>query len=234
MNLVRIEQRLAAMADPAYAARLARYFKTGPGGYAARDRFLGIRVPTLRVLAREFRALSLSDAEHLLRSRHHEARYLALRILVHQFQQGNDTQRGQIYRLYRRASPGINNWDLVDTSAAPILGAWLAERSKAPLTHLAHSPVLWERRMAIIATLNYIQRGEFGETLRIARILLDDAQDLIHKAVGWMLREVGKRDLQTAEAFLAAHYRGMPRTMLRYAIERYPQERRLAYLKGRI
>ena len=155
-----------------------------------------------------------------------------MRILVHQFQQGNDTQRGQIYRLYRRASPGINNWDLVDTSAAPILGAWLAERSKAPLTHLAHSPVLWERRMAIIATLNYIQRGEFGETLRIARILLDE--DLIHKAVGWMLREVGKRDLQTAEAFLAAHYRGMPRTMLRYAIERYPQERRLAYLKGRI
>ena len=146
----------------------------------------------------------------------------------------NDALRGEIHRLYLKQRRFVNNWDLVDISAPHLLGHYLRDRSKDPLTRLAASNVLWERRMAIIATFHFIKQGDYGETLRVARLLLGDPEDLIHKAVGWMLREVGKRDAAVAEAFLQAHYRNMPRTMLRYAIEKFPEPRRQAYLKGEV
>jgi 3-methyladenine DNA glycosylase AlkD len=171
----------------------------------------------------------LRDVEALLQSPWHEARLLALLILVRQYTRMSNA-RGAIYRLYLRNTHRVNNWDLVDLSAGQIVGAHLAERDRATLHLLARSRSLWERRIAIIATGIYIRRGEFGPTLRIARLLLEDPHDLIHKAVGWMLREVGKRDREAEEAFLRRYAHRMPRTMLRYAIERFPERLRRRYL----
>ncbi len=216
------------------AAFLQRYFKTGPGEYGEGDRFFGIRVPASRKVARNYRGLPLEEAERLLGSEMHEARLVALMILIDAYDRGNDATRKKIYDLYLANTGRINNWDLVDTSAAQIVGRHLAERNKRVLWTLARSAMLWERRIAIIATAYYIKRGEFDETLAIAAMLLEDREDLMHKAVGWMLREVGNRDLAAEEKFLRRHYRSMPRTMLRYAIERFPEELRQAYLRGTV
>jgi 3-methyladenine DNA glycosylase AlkD len=233
MVITEIQTTLENLGDSGQAAILQRFFKTGPGEYGEGDRFRGIRVPVLRKTARKYRDLPLLDAGRLLQSAFHEDRLLALLILIERYYQG-EALRSEIHRLYLERSGFVNNWDLVDVSAAHLLGHYLRERSKDPLTRLAGSGVLWERRMAIIATFAFIKQGDFDETLRVARLLLGDPEDLIHKAVGWMLREVGKREAATAEAFLKAHYRNMPRTMLRYAIERFPEARRLAYLKGAV
>ena len=227
-----IQAELTSLSDPGQAAILQRFFKTGPGEYGEGDRFRGIRVPVLRKLARKYRGLPLTEAELLLRSSLHEDRLLALFILIELYYQGAAADRSGIHHLYLARTAFVNNWDLVDASAPHLVGHYLRDRDKSILTRLASSPVLWERRIAILATFAFIRDGHFDETLRIAGLLLYDPEDLIQKAVGWMLREVGKRELAVAEAFLQTHCRKMPRTMLRYAIEKFPEPRRQAYLRG--
>jgi 3-methyladenine DNA glycosylase AlkD len=234
MALVELQQRLKALGDPRVAESSRRYFKTGPGEYGEGDRFRGIRVPVLRGLAKEYEALRPPEAGRLLASPFHEDRLLALLILVRLSARGGEASREEIYRLYLDNTRFINNWDLVDSSAAQIVGAHLWDRPRAPLRRLAKSADLWERRIAVMATFHFVKRGEFGETLDVARALLSDREDLIHKAVGWMLREVGKRDPGAEAAFLREHYRRMPRVMLRYAIERFPEGERRRYLKGEV
>jgi 3-methyladenine DNA glycosylase AlkD len=218
------------VATPARAVVSRRYFRTGPGEYGEGDRFLGVAVPDLRHIARGCRALSPASVRRLLESDWHEERLLALLILVDQYARGDALRREAIFRLYRRHADRVNNWDLVDLSAPQILGVHLEDRDRSLLVRLAASPSVWERRMAIVATAPYIRESQFHDTLFIARRLLGDPHDLIHKAVGWMLREVAKRDRAVVERFLARHGRRMPRTMLRYAIERFPPVLRRRYL----
>ena len=209
---------------------MRRYFKTGQGDYGAGDRFLGISVPQLRRLARQHQDLALGQVSRLLSSAWHEERLLAALILVRQYNRGTVHQREAIYRLYIRRRVRINNWDLVDSSAEHIVGAHLRRGDRSVLRRLATSRSVWDRRIAIMATFHYIKRGEFAETLRLARLLLTDPHDLIHKAVGWMLRETSKRDRTVTECFLRRHVKRMPRTMLRYAIELFPSRLRRRYL----
>jgi 3-methyladenine DNA glycosylase AlkD len=234
MVISAIQGELESLADSAHAAILQRFFKTGPGEYGEGDRFRGLRVPVLRKVARKYRHLPLTATVSLLQSAFHEDRLLALLIMIQRYYPGDAALRGEIHRLYLKHRGLVNNWDLVDASAPHLLGHYLRDRPKDLLTRLAASRVLWDRRMAIIATLDFIRQGNYDETFRVARLLVEDPEDLIHKAVGWMLREVGKREAAVAEAFLQAHYRLMPRTMLRYAIERLPEARRQAYLKGTV
>jgi len=215
-------------------AILQRFFKTGPGEYGEGDRFIGVTLPVIRSVSREFRGTAIAELQKLLRSPVHEERTLALLMLVDAFKAGDEPARRRIYDLYLSNTRFINNWDLVDCSAAQIVGGWLRGRSTVPLTRLAKSKLLWERRIAIIATFDGIRRGEFDDAFRIADLLLHDDHDLIHKAAGWMLREVGKRDGAAERAFLADRYKTMPRTMLRYAIERFPEVERRQYLRGEI
>jgi 3-methyladenine DNA glycosylase AlkD len=225
------QERLRSFGDPQVATILTRFFKTGPGQYGEGDRFIGVKVPTIRKVAREFDNLPLAEIECLLHAEIHEERLLALAILVGQFEK-DAAARKLIYDLYLVNTRNINNWDLVDLSAPRIIGGYLEARNRKPLDRLAKSASLWERRISIVATHWFIRHGDFADTLRIAEKLLGDKEDLIHKAVGWMLREVGKRDVAVLEEFLGMHCRIMPRTMLRYAIERFPEERRRAYLLG--
>lgn len=227
-----IVRRLKALGDPGDAARLSRFFKTGRGEYAEGDRFLGIRVPVLRRHAREWEDLPLAEIEALLTEPFHEARRLALLLLAGRYAQSGAAGRTLIYRLYLRRTKHIDNWDLVDCSAEAIVGAHLFQRDRKPIYRLARSPSLWERRIAIVSTLYFIRRHDVGDTLALAGRLLDDREDLIHKATGWMLREVGKRSPEAEKRFLVEHHRRMPRTMLRYAIERWPESERVAYLRG--
>jgi 3-methyladenine DNA glycosylase AlkD len=218
------------MADPVRARGTARYFKTGPGQYGEGDRFLGLTVPQLRRLARDYADLANTDLRTLLRSPWHEERLLALLILVRRCERGDARTRAAIYRLYMANRHWVNNWDLVDLSAPGIVGAHLAGGDRSPLRTLATSKVLWDRRIAIIATLWFIRSDDFADTLAVARMLLDDPHDLIHKAAGWMLREVAHRDRDVVERFLDRYGDRMPRTMLRYAIERFPPRQRAHYL----
>ncbi len=232
MTITEIKSRLRAHADKERAAISKRFFKTGPGEYGEGDKFIGIRVPVLRKLAKEYQFLSIKNTEKLLRSPIHEERQLALFILMLIFKKANDTTKKCIYDLYLKSTCYINNWDLIDISAEHIVGHYLFDRSKKPLYHLSQSQSLWERRISILSTFHYIKKEMYDDTIKIAKILLNDKEDLIHKAVGWMLREVGKRHLATEEDFLKTHYHDMPRTMLRYAIEKFPEDKRLRYLKG--
>jgi 3-methyladenine DNA glycosylase AlkD len=234
MTARRVQTRLRSLADPGFAAVSTRFFKTGPGEYGDGDVFIGVRVPAIRKVAKEFKGLHLPEVESLLHSEIHEERLFALVILVLQFEKGNDATRKRIYDLYLANTQHINNWDLVDLSAPQIVGGYLESRSRKPLYRLAKSSSLWERRICILATFHFIRQGDFADTLTIAESQLGDQEDLIHKAVGWMLREVGKRDLATLEGFLGKHCRAMPRTTLRYAIERFSEEKRLGYLNGTI
>jgi 3-methyladenine DNA glycosylase AlkD len=217
---------MRAVADPARAEVNRRFFKTGPGQYGEGDLFLGVTVPDTRKLVRRFATMPIAEAEELLQSPIHEERLLALLILVRKYQRGDVAERKEIFELYLRNTARVNNWDLVDLSAEHIIGGQLFGRSTALLDRLAKSRSLWERRIAMLATFYFIRRGEFEPTLRIAKRLLGDEHDLIHKAVGWMLREVGNRDLETEERFLREHAATMPRTMLRYAIEKFPEAKR--------
>jgi 3-methyladenine DNA glycosylase AlkD len=234
MTIKKIKARLRKLGNKQRAANSQWFFKTGPGEYGEGDCFLGIRVPELRKLAKEYQTITLTEATQLLQSPIHEERLLALLILVGAFSKGDERAKENIYHLYLENTRHINNWDLVDASAEHIVGAFLREKGKRPLYDLARSSDLWERRIAIMATFHFIKGGEFTETLKIAHILLSDKEDLIHKAVGWMLREVGKRHQEIAEGFLKEYYKKMPRTMLRYAIERFPEPKRQRYLKGKV
>ena len=229
-----ITKRLRKMGNKEQAAISQRFFKTGPGEYGEGDIFLGIKVPVLRKLAKEYQDLSIMAVKTMLGSKYHEQRLLSLLIMVDQFSKGDQKKKKDVYLLYLKSTRFINNWDLVDASAHHIIGPYLKDKSKAPLYELAQSKSLWERRIAIMATFHYIKVDDFSDTLKIARMLLADTEDLIHKAVGWMLREIGKRRLQSEEIFLKKHYQQMPRTMLRYAIEKFPEPKRQKYLKGTI
>lgn len=232
-NLQSIRSELHSLANPEKAKHLQRFFKTGKGEYAEGDKMLGITVPAQRKLALKFKELSLADVTKLLQSKWHEERLTALLILVYQFQKGDERKQQKIFKLYLDNTPYINNWDLVDTSAEFIVGPWLEEKDKSLLVELAHSELIWERRIAMLATFHHIKKGKPDWALKIAEILVEDSHDLIQKAVGWMLREVGKRcSLEAEEAFLKKHHRKMPRTMLRYAIERFEEPRRMKWLKG--
>jgi 3-methyladenine DNA glycosylase AlkD len=222
---------LEHIGNPADARFLQGFFRTGPGQYGEGDCFLGIRVPVLRRLLPQLDTLPEPELDGLLQSGWHEARLLALLAMVRRYARGTAATQQQLYRLYLQRTDRINNWDLVDASAPRIVGAHLATRSRAPLHRLARSRSVWERRIAILATAWFIREGEVAETLAIAERLLQDEHDLIHKAVGWMLREAWKRDAAAGE-FVATHCHTMPRTMLRYAIERQPAAERLRYLRG--
>lgn len=230
MKATDVQQALREKADPDIAAHSQRFFKTGPGEYGEGDQFLGLRVPMQRKIAKRFVKLSLDEIGRLLQSPFHEERLTALLILTYQFPKANEEQKTAIYNLYLSNTAHINNWDLVDTSAEHIVGAYLKDRDRSILVEMARSGSFWERRIAIMATFHFIKHNEFTATLKISEILLKDRHDLIHKAVGWMLREIGKRDLQEEEAFLKQHYKKMPRTILRYAIEKFPEEKRRYYL----
>ena len=228
--------RLVSLRNAATAEVALRFFKTGPGEYGEGDKFIGIRVPVLRAVARDLRGAGIEVAMPLLKSAWHEARALGLMVMVQIFERADAKTRQRVYDLYLKSTKFINSWDLVDFSAAPIVGAWLADKPaerKRILDRLARSDSLWERRIAMLATYHYIKRGEYSETFRVATILLKDREDLIQKAVGWMLREVGQRiGEKEEESFLKRHYREMPRTMLRYAIERFAEPKRKRYLSG--
>lgn len=234
MDLKRIREKLKREADPGNAQHAQRFFKTGPGEYGEGDRFLGIRVPVLRKIAAEFKNMSIEEAAELLQSEFHEERLTALFILIRIYKKGDKAVRQRIFDIYLKNTGKINNWDLVDSSAEHIVGDFLNETDKGILVRLAQSSDLWERRIAVLSTFGYIKAGRFALTLKIVEMLLTDPHDLIHKACGWMLREIGKRDAETEELFLKKHYLTMPRTMLRYAIEKFPPEKRQAYLKGKI
>ena len=234
MKAKEISKRLQKMGDKEDAQFLQRFFKTGIGQYGEGDIFLGIRVPALRKLAKEYKALLPEEVLPLLRSTYHEVRLFALILFVNAFDKGDETEQKKIYDLYMANTRYINNWDLVDISAPNIVGAFLMERSKKPLYQLVKAKSLWERRIAVLATFYFIRGNKFSDSLKIAGILLRDKEDLIHKAVGWMLREVGKRDIKCAEVFLQKHCPVMPRTMLRYAIERFTQSKRQMFLDGAV
>jgi 3-methyladenine DNA glycosylase AlkD len=232
--IAEIQRRLEQLSDAEMAASSQNFFKTQPGGYGEGDLFRGIRVPPLRKLASEFRNITTEDSRELLQSQYHEDRLLALFLWVQLFSTSDTSTKKEIYELYLQNTHRINNWDLVDASAEQIMGAYLWDKPRDVLCHLAQSRILWERRIAIISTFYFIKRSDFDDTLHIAEVLLQEREDLIHKAVGWILREVGKRDRTVEEMFLLAHYKQMPRTMLRYAIEKFPEEQRQRYLKGEL
>lgn len=225
-----IEKELRALGTVEREQVSRRFFKTGPGEYGEGDEFIGVRVPQLRALGKKFRAIPVDQAVKLLQSRYHESRLVALILLVYRYERGSAELKQEIFDAYLANTSKVNSWDLVDSSAPQIVGAHLFYGSRAILTKLAKSPMLWERRIAIIATLQFIRNGDFADTLRIAELLLKDREDLIHKAVGWMIREVANGDQPAAEAFLQQHYREMPRTMLRYAIEKFTPDRRRMYM----
>ena len=236
MKAVEVRKELKSMADPDKAAILQRFFKTGLGQYGEGDIFIGVMVPQSRKVAKKFSQLHLVEVKTLLYSRIHEERLVALLILVWRYSSAlsRREEKEEIVKFYLDNIKQVNNWDLVDLSAPNILGVHLIYRDRRLLYRLARSENVWERRIAILATYPFIRNGDFSDTLKIAEMLLHDRHDLIHKAAGWMLREVGKRDAASEEAFLEKHFSVMPRTMLRYAIERLSESKRLRYKKNPI
>ena len=233
-NAADVIRDLRKLGTPAKAKSSAWFFKTGPGQYGHGDIFIGVTVPEQRRIVSKYKDLPLSEVAVLLKSEVHECRLTGLLILVHQFTRSNERERERIVKMYLRYRARVNNWDLVDLSAPNILGTYLLTHDRTILYTFARSKQLWERRIAIVATFALIRAGEYDDTLRMAELLLADTHDLIHKAVGWMLREVGKRSVSTEEKFLDIHAAHLPRTMLRYAIEKFPEHRRRAYLAKRM
>jgi len=230
----KIQKKLLKIGNKEIAKVQQKYFKTGPGEYGEGDVFIGVRVPELRKLVKEYQGIPIKKVKRLLKSTIHEERLLALLMLVRKYSTGNETEKERIYELYLGNTRFVNNWDLVDGSAPYIVGPFLMNKSKEPLFRLAKSKNLWERRISIVSTFHFIKHNRFSETLKISEILLSAPEDLIHKAVGWMLREIGKRNLAVEQDFLNKHCKIMPRTMLRYAIERFPEDLRKMYLRGEI
>jgi 3-methyladenine DNA glycosylase AlkD len=233
MKAADVRKELKSMADPEKAAIMQRFFKTGPSQYGEGDIFIGVMVPQSRLVAKKFNQLPVGEVRTLLYSRVHEERLVALLILARRYSSASSSrEKEQIVKFYLEHIKQVNNWDLVDLSAPSILGAHLVDRDdrRRLLYRLAGSENVWERRIAIVATHHFIRNGDFSDTLKIAEMLLQDRHDLIHKAVGWMLREVGKRDAAAEEEFLEKHCSVMPRTMLRYAIERLSERKRRRYM----
>lgn len=225
---------LQKLKNPEKAKILSRFFKTGPGQYGEGDIFWGLVVPLQRQVAKEFSDLNLQEIASLLKSPVHEVRLTALFILCGQFKKGDEDLRERIYKLYLKNVANINNWDLVDLSAPNIVGIYLLDKDREVLYRLAQSKTLWERRISMLSCFSFIRQNDFGDAIKIAKILLSDKHDLMHKAVGWMLREVGKRDQKLLESFLDENISDMPRTTLRYAIEKFPENKRKIYLNKKI
>jgi 3-methyladenine DNA glycosylase AlkD len=234
MNNQQVIKYLKNLANPEIAEHSQKFFKTGEGEYGSGDKFLGIRVPVIRKAVRKFKTLPLNTAEELLKSEYHEIRLFALLLFVLRFNKSDNDERDKIFHIYTGNTVYINNWDLVDSSAHYIVGAYLQDKDRSLLYKFAESPSLWERRIAIMSTFYYIKNNEFKDALNLSEFLLNDAEDLIHKAAGWMLREIGNRDKTAEIEFLKNYYRHMPRTMLRYAIEKFSPEERQRYLKGKV
>ena len=233
-RLTELRKKIKSLASPEVSKTMQWFFKTGKGEYGEGDRFAGLKVPTQRKLAREFRDLTLNELKILLSTSIHEERLISLFILIGLYEKGSDKLKQKIFSFYISNRKGVNNWDLVDLSAPKIVGKHLQDKNKNLLFKFAVSKNLWERRIAVLATYEFIRNSDFKTTLRISEILLQDKHDLIHKAVGWMLREIGNRDINAEESFLKIHYKVMPRTMLRYAIEKFPELKRKKYLQGKI
>ncbi|HMQ10480.1 MAG TPA: DNA alkylation repair protein [Oligoflexia bacterium] len=228
MSLLAIDKELNALKNKTYAEHAQRFFKTAKGEYGEGDCFLGIRVPALRKLAKQYKNIDLSAVQKLLDSKWHEKRLMALFILIHQYKNSPD----QVYKMYINNFKNINNWDLVDTSCHKIIGPYLFEKDRSILYKWSKSKDLWTKRISMMSTYYFIQRKQFEDALNLAEILLNDKHDLIHKVVGWMLREIGNKSKATEDTFLKKHYKVMPRTMLRYAIEKYPQTERKKILNS--
>ncbi len=231
MHLEKIKKDLQSLANPEKARLLQGFFKTGKGEYGEGDIFLGIMVPQQREIAKRYKDLSLNDIQQLLKSKIHEHRLTSLFILIDNYQKADQITKEEIFKFYLKNTKNINNWDLIDLSAPKIVGHYLLDKPRDILYKLAKSKSLWEKRISILATAQFIRNNQFEDTLRISEILLNDSHDLIHKGVGWMLREVGKKDRKVEESFLKKHYKIMPRTMLRYAIEKFPEGKRKFYMK---
>ncbi len=228
--LKRLVADMEKMRDRKKAEILSGFFKTGKGEYGEGDKFLGIQVPDVRTIAHKYPMMSLDDVEKLLDSEVHEHRLAALLILVKKFDDGDEAVKKRIFDFYIRNAKKVNNWDLVDLSAHRIVGPFIENGGRSVIYRLAKSGNLWERRIAIIATMHSIRNGKFEDTFAVSQMLMEDKHDLIHKAVGWMLREVGKVDINAEEGFLRKHYKTMPRTALRYAIERFPEKKKMFYM----
>ncbi len=222
-----IETELQSLANEERAAINKSFFKTGKGQYGEGDQFIGIRVPELRKVAKKYKDLPLEKIEKLLQDPIHEYRLTALFILILQYQEDKE----KIVQVYRKHYHYVNNWDLVDISAPKILGDYLLDKERTELYTLVQSPNMWQRRIAIVCTFTFIRNKDFTDTIKLAEALLNDKEDLMHKATGWMLREVGKKDVKVLEKFLDKYHKVMPRTMLRYAIEKFDKEKRLHYMK---
>jgi len=233
-ELLKLKSEIKKKSNPEKAKHSQRFFKTGPGEYSEGDIFNGLTVPECRIISKEFKNLRTKDIQELIKSPIHEERLVALFIMVYQFEKGTPEQQKIIHELFLKNTRYINNWDLVDLSAPKITGAYLLNKPRKILYKLVKSKSLWERRISIISTFTFIRHNDFTDTFEISEILLNDKHDLIHKAVGWMLREIGKKDRNELSNFLKTHYKKMPRTMLRYSIEHYPEEIRQKYLKGLI
>lgn len=234
MKIKELRKRIGSVADKKLAETHSWFFKTGKGEYGEGDKFAGLKVPSQRKIAKEFIDLPYQDLKKLLASGIHEERLIALLILVERYSKAHESEKENIYNFYLQNRKGINNWDLVDLSAPKIIGEYLLDKDRKILVELAKSGNLWEQRIAILSTLAFIRRDDFKTTLQIADILINEKHDLIQKGVGWMLREIGKRNLKTEEDFLKPRYNKMPRTMLRYAIEKFPESKRKKYLNGKI
>ncbi len=233
-NFEAIKKEIQKFANKKRADFNKKYFKTGKGEYGEGDLFLGLTVPEQRKIAKLFQDLEIEDVKRLLKSKIHEHRFIALVILIHKFNKQGESKKKEIVDIYLSHTKYINNWDLVDASAEKILGQYLLNKSKYEkkvLYDLARSKSLWEKRISIIATFAFIKNRQFNDCLKISEILLEDSHDLIHKAVGWMLREIGKRDMKAEESFLKKHYKKIPRTMLRYAIEKFSREKKDFYMQ---
>lgn len=229
-RLSALREDLRRLSRPDKAEALGRFFKTGKGQYGEGDLFLGVVVPDQRRVAAKYSCLAGKELRKLISSPIHEERLVCLIILILKFRKSDFNGRKEIFDFYLKHLSHVNNWDLVDISSGVIVGEYLLDKDRSLLYELARSEKLWERRISIISTSAFIKTNDFRDALRLARLLLPDKHDLIHKAVGWMLREVGKRDLKVLQTFLDEHHKKMPRTMLRYAIEKFPEHERRAYL----
>jgi len=234
MSINKLREKIKQVSNKKNAETMLWFFKTAKGEYGEGDIFAGITVPVQRKIAKEFLNLNFNELKDLLNSKVHEERLIALLILVEKYEKGEEIEKDKIFGFYIDNRKGINNWDLVDLSAPKIIGHYLMNKDKKMLYEFAKSDILWDRRIAILATYTFIKSGSFSDALKISDILLNDKHDLIRKAVGWMLREVGKKDLTVEEKFLRTRYNKMPRTMLRYAIEKFPETKRKKYLEGKI
>lgn len=231
MTAAFVLNELLSMANPEKAAFLQRFFKTGPGQYAEGDVFLGLVVPLTRNIAKANKQTPLSELQLLMESEYHEARLCALLIVAEQFKKATETERKELYEFYLKNARRINNWDLVDVTCPHVVGAYLLDKDRSRLYELAESDNLWEQRIAMVSTISFIRNREYADTLALAERLMTHKHDLMHKAVGWMLREIGKKDRETLTEFLEQYATRLPRTALRYAIEHYPEEQRQYFLK---